>query len=79
MNLQQIETEALRLPKENRAQLIQKLVLSFDAPAPEKLRSDWLAEAQRRTHKQDEGSVLSVYGDDVSTMFLTSHRASCFW
>jgi putative addiction module component (TIGR02574 family) len=65
MNLQKIETEDLHLSKEDRAQLIQKLVLSLDSPTPEVLRPDWLAEAQRRTHELDEGPVLPVPGDDV--------------
>lgn len=65
MNLQKIEGEALHLPKEERAQLIQRLVLSLDSPSEEDLRSDWLLEARRRAEELDNGTVQAVPGDDV--------------
>lgn len=65
MNLQKIADEALHLPKEERAQLIQRLVLSLDAPSEKELQSDWLLEAQRRAEELDNGSVQAVPGDDV--------------
>lgn len=65
MDLQKIEDEALHLPKNERAQLIQRLVLSLDAPSEEELRSDWLLEARHRTEELDSGSVQAVSTDDV--------------
>lgn len=65
MDLQRIEDEALHLPKEERAQLIQRLVLSLESPSDEELRSDWLLEARRRADELDRGSVQAVPGDDV--------------
>lgn len=65
MNLEKIEDEALHLPKEERAQLIHRLVLSLDSPSGEELRSDWLLEARRRAEELDNGSVQAVPGDDV--------------
>jgi putative addiction module component (TIGR02574 family) len=65
MSLQKIEAEALHLPKKERAQLIQRLVLSLDAPSEEELRSDWLLEAQRRVEELDSGAVQAVPGDEV--------------
>ncbi|MNF55419.1 putative addiction module component [compost metagenome] len=65
MDLQKIADEALHLPKEERAQLIQRLVLSLDAPSEEELRSDWLIEARRRAEELDSGSVQAVHGDEV--------------
>jgi putative addiction module component (TIGR02574 family) len=65
MNLQRIEDEALHLPKEERAQLIQRLVLSLESPSEQELRSDWLLEARRRADELDNGSVQPVPGDDV--------------
>ena len=41
MNLQKIEDEALHLPKEERAQLIQRLVLSLESPSEEELSPDF--------------------------------------
>lgn len=65
MNLQKIEDEALHLPKEERAQLVQRLVLSLESPSEDELRSDWLLEAQRRAEELDSGSVQAVPGEDV--------------
>lgn len=65
MNLQRIENEALHLPKEERAKLIQRLVLSMESHSEEELRSDWLCEAQRRSEELDNGSVQAVSADDV--------------
>lgn len=65
MNLQKIENEALHLPREERAQLIQRLVLSLESPSEEELRSDWLLEAGRRAEELDSGSVKAVSGEEV--------------
>jgi putative addiction module component (TIGR02574 family) len=65
MNLQKIEDEALHLPKEERAQLVQRLVLSLESPSDQELRSDWLLEARRRAEELDSGSVQAVPGEDV--------------
>jgi len=65
MDLQKIEDEALHLPKEERARLIQRLVLSLESPSEEELRSDWLLEAQRRAEELDSGTIQAVPGDDV--------------
>lgn len=65
MSLQKIENEALHLPKDEQALLIQKLVLSFDTPTPQELREDWLLEAQSRAKEIDEGLVTLVPGDEV--------------
>ena len=65
MDLQKIEDEALHLPKKERAQLIQRLILSLDAPSEEELRADWLLEARRRAEELDSGAVQAVPGDEV--------------
>lgn len=64
-DLQKIEDEVLQLPKEERAHLIQRLVLSLDTPSVEELRADWLAEARCRAEELDNGSVQAVSGEDV--------------
>lgn len=65
MDLQKIELEALHLPKDERAALIQKLVLSFDIPSPEELKADWLSEANRRAAEIDAGHVQTISGEAV--------------
>lgn len=71
MNIEKIEDEALHLPKEERALLIQRLVLSLEAPSEEELRSDWLLEARRRADELDNGSVQAVPGDEVMSKART--------
>jgi putative addiction module component (TIGR02574 family) len=65
MNLQKIEDEALHLPKEERAQLIQRLVLSLESPSEEELKADWLQEAKRRSEELDNGVVQAVPAESV--------------
>jgi len=65
MDLQKIEDEALHLPQKERAQLIQRLVLSLESPSDEELQSDWLLEARRRAEELESGSVQAVPGDEV--------------
>lgn len=65
MNLQKIEDEALQLANAERAQLIQRLVLSLESPSAKELVSDWLLEASRRAEELDNGKVQSVPGDEV--------------
>ena len=65
MKLQKIEDEALLLPREERAQLIQRLVLSLESPSTEELRSDWLQEARRRAAEIDNGSIQAVPAEEV--------------
>ncbi|SEG69317.1 addiction module protein [Marinobacterium lutimaris] len=65
MDLKQIEDEALHLTKEERAQLVQRLVASLESPSAEELRSDWLLAARRRAEELDQGFVQAVSGEDV--------------
>ena len=65
MSFQKIEDEALHLPKEERAKLTQRLVLSLESPSEEELRTDWLLEARRRGEELDNGTVQAVSGDAV--------------
>jgi putative addiction module component (TIGR02574 family) len=65
MNLQRIEDEALHLPKDERAKLVQRLVLSLESPSDEELRADWLIEARRRADELDSGFVQAISGDEV--------------
>jgi putative addiction module component (TIGR02574 family) len=65
MNHQSIEDEALHLPREKRAALIQRLVLSLESPSEEELKSDWLLEARRRAEELDNGFVQAVSSEDV--------------
>lgn len=65
MNLKKIEDEAMHLSEQERAQLIQKLVLSLDTPSEDELKADWLKAAKRRSEELDEGIAQAVSGEDV--------------
>ena len=65
MDLQQIEHEALHLPKDERAKLIQKLVLSLDDSSGDELKADWLIEAKRRGEELDNGTVEAIPANQV--------------
>ncbi len=65
MDRQKIEDEVLHLSKEDRARLIQRLVLSLDSPTPDELRAEWLDEARRRTKERDDGTAQTVAGAEV--------------
>lgn len=65
MNLKALEDEILHLSKKDRSELLQKLVLSLDAPNEAELREEWLHEAQRRASELDAGMVREVPGKEV--------------
>ncbi|RFF27797.1 MULTISPECIES: addiction module protein [unclassified Wenzhouxiangella] len=67
MSRQKIEDEALHLPRQERAKLAQRLLLSLDDPSSDELRAEWLEEAQRRAEELDRGSVKPVPADEVLT------------
>ena len=65
MSFQKVEDEALHLSKEERTQLIQRLILSLESPSKEELESDWLNLAHDRATELDQGGVKAVSGQEV--------------
>jgi len=65
MNIKQIESEALHLKEEERAELVHKLLLSLDTPSEAEIKSDWLKEAHCRAKDLDEGIVQPVPAEEV--------------
>jgi len=65
MNPEEIKHEALALPEEQRADLVQKLLLSLDVPSEAEVAQDWLDEAERRAKELDSGLVKRVSADEV--------------
>jgi len=60
-----IMTEALRLPREARALIAEKLLESLDIEEPFKVSREWREEIDRRCHEIDEGGVNLIPGDEV--------------
>ena len=65
MNLKQIEDEALRLSKDERAELAQRLLLSIDVPTKSEIEEDWLLTAQHRAKDIDDGIVQPIPAEEV--------------
>lgn len=65
MKVKDLEREALRLPTEERARLVRKLLLSLDELSADELQETWLADAGRRAREIDRGEVQPVPADEV--------------
>ena len=67
VTLQQIEREALALPPEERAQLVDKLWDSLGDTTYPALSESWSAEIERRRKQLLEGRAQSLPGEEVSS------------
>jgi len=65
MILKQIESEALHLSEDERAELAQKLLLSLDSPSESEIADDWLLEASQRAKDIDNGTVQPIPAEEV--------------
>jgi putative addiction module component (TIGR02574 family) len=64
-NLEELESEALNLSLEGRAQLAEKLILSLDAPTEEENLNLWVAEAERRLKELKEGKAKEIHAEEA--------------
>jgi putative addiction module component (TIGR02574 family) len=69
MTIEQLKSEALKLPHHERARLAQELIESLDEDS--EIERAWYKEAERRLLEIREGRVETVSGEDV----LASARA----
>jgi len=60
-----IITEALRLPREARALIAEKLLESLDSEEPFEVSRQWKEEIERRCREIDEGTVNLIPADKV--------------
>lgn len=65
MKLEEIKNEALHLPEDERAELVQKLLISLDSPDENEIAADWLLEAQHRARELDKGIVQPIPAEEV--------------
>ncbi|KNZ34024.1 MAG: hypothetical protein AD742_00860 [Methylibium sp. NZG] len=63
VSLQSVEAEALKLSPEERAELIERLILSV-VPAPP-LSAAWQAEIERRISDMDAGRTQPIPAEEV--------------
>lgn len=65
MNKDQIENEALNLSIEQRAELIQNLLISIDEESEEEILGEWIKEAKTRAEQLTSGTVLPISAEEV--------------
>ena len=65
MNVEQVAEEALALPSEARAWLVDRLVESLDSTEDGHVRRLWAAEARRRLEDVRCGRVTTIPGDEA--------------
>ena len=66
MHISQIETEALSLPVDDRANLAHRLLLSLDEVSEPEFDRLWGEESARRAAQIDDGRRQCVPGDEVA-------------
>lgn len=65
MNIRTLENEALALPVQERAKLIERLLDSLDSLPAQEAEVLWLDVAQRRAREIDEGKVQLLTPDEL--------------
>lgn len=65
MNLEQIESEALRLPSRDRARLAERLIASLDEKESHECGLLWLIESEKRYQEYREGKLPGKPAEDV--------------
>jgi hypothetical protein len=64
-SFEEIETEAMSLDLQGRAQLAEKLLLSLDAPSDEENLRLWVAEAEQRLQELREGKAKEIPANEA--------------
>lgn len=73
--LHDIEAEVLRLPEEDRARLVQSLLLSFEETAQEEeVARVWAGEAARRDQAMGSDEEAGIPADEVFRRLRSSRR-----
>ena len=64
-NAEKILQEALNLPPQDRAEVLERLLATLQEPPDPELDSLWAAEAEDRLSAYDRGELHSVSAEDV--------------
>lgn len=65
MKTEDIEKEALRLPKQKRAELAERLLISLEDVSDENVEDAWLRAARVRAEELDAGAVKPISGEEM--------------
>jgi len=66
MNLAQIESEIFSLPVQDRATLVQRLLLSLEEASEPEFEHLWAEESVRRVAEFDAGKTQAISGVEVA-------------
>lgn len=71
--LPEVTAAALTLPRDERADLAYKLIVSLDEPfdEPGAVKSEWTAEISRRLRNIESGATTGITLDEVRQQFKT--------
>jgi len=69
-----LESQALELPAEDRAQLAERLLASLEALADPEAESLWLEESERRLAELESGASTGAPADEVFRKSRTALR-----
>ena len=64
-NIEKLLSEALELPPVERAELIEKLLSSFEFPSRKTIDALWANEAESRIDAYDKGEIGAIPAKDV--------------
>ena len=64
-NSELILKEALALPLQERAELVERLLATFKSPADPRIEDLWVREAEDRVDAYDRGELKAVPAEDV--------------
>ncbi len=62
---QELADEALLLPPEDRAELVEKLLQSLNVPTQAEIDRLWKEEAEKRVREYEEGNIETIDGKQV--------------
>ena len=74
ITVEQLAEQAMNLPGESRARLVDLLVESLDADALTEIDQLWLSEAKRRRDEVRAGKVRTIPGDEALRSVRDSAR-----
>ena len=65
LSLEELSEQVLRLPRESRALLADRIAESLDSAELEEIEHLWALEACRRLEEIDSGKVKAIQGEEV--------------
>jgi putative addiction module component (TIGR02574 family) len=69
-----IVEEALSLPSDERASLVEKLISSLNLPIQEEINQLWADEAERRVSQIEKGETELIPGNEVFAKIRRKYR-----